>query len=254
MEIMIKPVALPEKIEWGRAEVAEQVAKLINEFSGVIYEDQKTAKKDKATLNKAKKELDDKRKEVKNIYTAPLQQFEKEVKELTGMIDDEVERIDGAVAEFEVKRRVEKREKVEKMYSETEFPFEVTLAQIENPKWMNASYKESDIAADLKDLAYHMWEDMDTLNKLPNSDLAKEYYKKTLNLAEAIRRAEETAEITKRAAAEESKAEEVKAAETASDAVTREEGDYFMTITVMASKAKLKALKEYIVANGIRIV
>ena len=263
MDIIIKPITLPDRIEWGQAEVARQVHALVGEYKDIVYTDQKTAKKDKAELNKARKELDDKRKDVKKIYTAPLSVFEDEVKELVEEIDATVTRIDKQVKEFDEIRKAEKRTKIEELFGTIEFPFEVQISQIENPKWMNASYKESEIEADLKDLAYHMREDMETLGKVQHSDLAKEYYKKTLNIRDALQKAEEAAEMTK--AAEELAADKEKVQQDDFDAMPKPEPaepekesvpepECRMTFTVVAPVSKLKALKAYLMQEGIKVI
>ena len=68
----------------------------------------KSAKSDKATINKKKKALNDKKVEVKKEYISPLENFEKQVKELVEIIDKGVNNIDTQVKDFEKKEVDEK--------------------------------------------------------------------------------------------------------------------------------------------------
>ena len=92
------PNAIVFNFEELKAELSEKIKPY--ETLAVTEDDLKSAKSDKATLNKLKKALNDKKVEVKKEYISPLENFEKQVKELVEIIDKGVNNIDTQVKDF----------------------------------------------------------------------------------------------------------------------------------------------------------
>ena len=109
-------------------------------------------KKDVATLRKMKTAIDDRRKAVKKEYEAPFKAFETKCKELTGIIDKQVDRINGELNVYEEKRKADKRLKIAQIYAQNigEYVDFLPLARISDPKWENKSYSDNDIAAEIQ--------------------------------------------------------------------------------------------------------
>ena len=100
-----------QHIDWNKAEFERAIEEAVKDYQNVAYsEDQiKQAKTDRAELNKLKKAIDDRRKEVKKTISAPYDQFEKEVKEVTKKLDDAVSQIDSQVKASEARQKEEKK-------------------------------------------------------------------------------------------------------------------------------------------------
>lgn len=109
-------------------------------------------KKDVATLRKISGAIDDKRKEVKKAYTAPLEEFEAKAKELTGIIGEQINRINSGLDVFEKKRIQQKRDHVKELYlrEASEFTEYIPLEKIYNPKWDNKSFSDNEIVSDIQ--------------------------------------------------------------------------------------------------------
>ena len=131
------PNAIVFNFEELKAELSEKIKPY--ETLAVTEDDLKSAKSDKATLNKLKKALNDKKVEVKKEYISPLENFEKQVKELVEIIDKGVNNIDTQVKDFEKKEVDEKLKEIASFYVE-EFPdyYEVLkLEKVIPNKWQN---------------------------------------------------------------------------------------------------------------------
>ena len=87
-------------------------------YRNLVYSEDslKTAKADKAQLNKLKKALDTRRKEIKAIYMEPYLRIEAQIKELTAMIDEPLQAIDGFVKGMEAEEKRQKREQIRLWY------------------------------------------------------------------------------------------------------------------------------------------
>ena len=109
-------------------------------------------KKDVATLRKMKAAIDEKRKEVKREYEKPLKTFESKCKELTGIIDTEISRINYELSEYEEKRVQEKRALILSLYIDNMSGYEeyLPLGTIYDPKWENKTCTEKTIVSDMQ--------------------------------------------------------------------------------------------------------
>lgn len=76
-------------------------------YRNLVYSEDglKSAKADKAALNKLKRALDTRRKEIKAIYMEPYLRIEAQIKELTAMIDEPLQAIDGFVKGMEAEEK-----------------------------------------------------------------------------------------------------------------------------------------------------
>ena len=147
----------------------------------VFTEEQKpAAKKDIANLRKLKKAIDDKRKEVKKTFMVPYEEFEKQVKELTSLIDEPIALIDKQVAEYEEKQRKEKAQKISELYSEVvaDKEVEVPLHTIYKKEWENITTSMKSIKQDMEDALFRIKTDLETIEGFGSDagDRAKEMY------------------------------------------------------------------------------
>ena len=211
MELTIyEPSAIPE-IRWNKEDIKREVSAMLTKYDGLVYTDKqiKDAKADRAKLNKLYKALDDKRKEMKKLCMAPYEKFESEMKEVLALISEQIGHIDGQAKEYEEVKKKEKLDQIQQAFIEEGFQPFVTFEAIYDPKWLNASVSMKQVKEALEQRKYQIGTDIHTLNQLPEFGFeAKEAYKKSLNLQQAISEARRMSDIAKaKAEAEKQRAE-----------------------------------------------
>lgn len=236
MELKINQIALPEKVTFNDEEIETALSTKLEELRTVVYTDDqiKDAKAERAKWNSLKKALNDEKIRIKKEFMTPIEDFEKKIRHFCDMIDDTVGLIDKQVKDYESRKREEKADMISEIWSGVEHPDWLDLGDIYNDKWLNVTYKLEQIEDELKDKAAKVEEDLKTIEALPEFGFeAKEEYKRTLDLAGAIREGQRLAEIQKRKEEEEKrKAEEKerqealrKAAAEAKEAAAEEQPD-----------------------------
>ena len=199
-EITVGAIAAPT---WNRNEVAEAVSAKLADYENVVYtpETISTAKADRAELNKLAKAIEDERKRIKGLYNAPYLAFEKEVKEITGMIEKAVSAIDTQVKTFEQQAKDAKAAEVRRMYSEREF-FGVPYEVIASDKWLLASTSLTAVAKEMDKIAEGIAADMTVLLTLSEYQYeAIDTYKDTANLSTAMQEVNRLKDMAARKAA-----------------------------------------------------
>ena len=180
------PNAIVFNFEELKAELSEKIKPY--ETLAVTEDDLKSAKSDKATLNKLKKALNDKKVEVKKEYISPLENFEKQVKEL-------VEIIDKGVKDFEKKEVDEKLKEIASFYVE-EFPdyYEVLkLEKVIPNKWQNKTSKLETIKQEIRDKVFKFENDIKVIKamKLECEEQMLDAYIETLDMSAALQKKHE---------------------------------------------------------------
>lgn len=201
MELKINQIALPEKVTFNDEEIETALTAKLEELRTVVYtEDQiKTAKADKANLNKLRKALSDERIRVKKEFMAPVEEFENKIKHFCDMIDTVVQGIDIQVKEYDEKKRREKADRIAEIWQSLEKPDWLDLGIIYGDKWLNATYSLKQIEDELKLAIEKTESDVKTIEALPEFSFeALEEYKRTLDLAGAIREGQRLADIQRR--------------------------------------------------------
>ena len=153
-------------------EVARSVKAYCEDFKGVVVTEDTVAdgRQMLANIRKEKKFLDDQRKELKKVWNAPYLEFEKKVKEVTALYDEPISMINSQIQELEEQRKAKKREAITEIWDRAHIPDELTgwfsLEELYNPKWENATFKESDIAGEISDHIASMKMAYDTVKLL----------------------------------------------------------------------------------------
>ena len=190
------PNAIVFNFEELKAELSEKIKPY--ETLAVTEDDLKSAKSDKATLNKLKKALNDKKVEVKKEYISPLENFEKQVKELVEIIDKGVNNIDTQVKDFEKKEVDEKLKEIASFYVE-EFPdyYEVLkLEKVIPNKWQNKTSKLETIKQEIRDKVFKFENDIKVIKamKLECEEQMLDAYIETLDMSAALQKKHELEE------------------------------------------------------------
>lgn len=273
---------VPE-IKWNNEELKAAIAEKMKEYKGLVFTEETISegKKDRANLNKLRGAIDDERKRVKKLCMEPCNRFEKEVKEVLALVDEQINAIDVQIKEVEQIKREEKRKAVQELFESIGFQKFVTLEMIWDEKWLNASVALSKVENQMKETMYRIGEEVGTISRLPEFSFeAMEVYKKTLDLTQAIKKGQELADIQKRkeealarqkAEEERRKAEEAaagkesenpeEAADTHDMPKKAEENDYTRVVSepvmridfrVWGTKERILALRDYMKQNNLK--
>lgn len=273
---------VPE-IKWNNEELKAAIAEKMKEYKGLVFTEETISegKKDRANLNKLRGAIDDERKRVKKLCMEPCNRFEKEVKEVLALVDEQISAIDIQIKEVEQIKREEKRKAVQELFESIGFQKFVTLEMIWDEKWLNASVALSKVENQMKETMYRIGEEVGTISRLPEFSFeAMEVYKKTLDLTQAIKKGQELADIQKRkeealarqkAEEERRKAEEAaagkesenpeEAADTHDAPKKAEENDYTRAVSepvmridfrVWGTKEQILALRDYMKQNNLK--
>lgn len=273
---------VPE-IKWNNEELKAAIAEKMEEYKGLVFTEETISegKKDRANLNKLRGAIDDERKRVKKLCMEPCNRFEKEVKEVLALVDEQISAIDIQIKEVEQIKREEKRKAVQKLFESIGFQKFVTLEMIWDEKWLNASVALSKVENQMKETMYRIGEEVGTISRLPEFSFeAMEVYKKTLDLTQAIKKGQELADIQKRkeealarqkVEEERRKAEEAaagkesenpeEAADTHDAPKKAEENDYTRVVSapvmridfrVWGTKEQILALRDYMKQNNLK--
>lgn len=182
----------PAEIKYDFDTAKKAIISRLDEFKGAVFteESKKIAKTELAVLRKEKAAFSDRVKEVKAEYMKPYNDFEVKAKELIALYDEPITLIDGQIKEFEEKRKNEKRELINGVYSEiaSDVSDIIPLSRIYNPKWENATYKEKDIRKDITEAAVSAQNAISTIKAMgsPDEDEAIKRYKRSLDITDAI--------------------------------------------------------------------
>lgn len=233
-----------KEILWNNEELKAEIAEKMQEYKSLAFtaETIQDAKKDRAKLNKLRTAFEDERKKVKKQCMEPYEKFERQVKELTALIDEPIRLIDSQIKEAEEFRKTQKRKDIETMFSEIGFQPFVSLEKIWDEKWLNASVSMNRIEEQMKTRMYQIGNDVATINNLPEFSFeAMEVYKKSLDLTMAIQEGQRLSEIQKRKAAYEEE-QKRKAAEEA-ERKRQEESEKLQQVPAHSVERKQDAKK-----------
>lgn len=179
-------------IEWNFEELKAEITAASQEYAASVYTDEniRGAKADRAKLNKFVDALNGKRTEIRKKLLAPDEQFGREVKELTGIIQGAIENIDAQIKDYERRQREEKTKKVREIYEdniqdlEKYLPFE----RVFRPEFANAGTTLKSIREEITGKIQQVAEGLAVLNEIdsPYAEEMKESFLKSYNLNAAL--------------------------------------------------------------------
>ena len=196
-----------KEITWNHEEIKREVAERVSRYQNIVYTDDqiKDAKTDRANLRKFAEALEAKRKEIKKQCLEPYEAFEKQVKEITAIVNEPIMLIDRQIKEYEEGKREEKRAAIEAYWitlsDDGKIPEGISLAQIFNEKWLNASVDIKTVCSEIHAKLDQIEKDLHTLAEMPEFAFeAAEVYRHTLDLNKAITEGKRLVEMQKRKA------------------------------------------------------
>ncbi|QOV20551.1 DUF1351 domain-containing protein [Blautia liquoris] len=190
-----------KEIQWNNEELKQEITATMQEYKSLAFTEEniKDAKADRAKLNKLRTAFEDERKKIKKQCMEPYTKFEKQVKEIVSLIDEPIALIDSQIKEVDDQKKAQKQKDIEELFGSLGFQNFVTLDKIFDSKWLNASVAMSKIEEQMKSQMFQIGHELETIRKLPEFAFeAKELYKKTLDMNQAIQEGQRLAEIQKR--------------------------------------------------------
>jgi len=224
MELVMKTdlaKAIPQAIEFNYDELKKQLPERLTYYNNLVVTEEsiKSAKSDKATLNKLRTAFEEARKEVKRDCLKPYEDFNSKESELVGMIDKAITSIDGQVKTFDEQKKQEKYNSILSAYSANigDLASLLPFDKINNPRWLNVSYKMADIEKEIKDTVFKVKNSLNIIKAfgVECEQQMIDKYLETLDMGAAMaektryeeqqKRLKDYAEAQRKAAAEEAK-------------------------------------------------
>lgn len=214
MKVIIDEYQLPQELKFNFEELKTELQAKAKEYEVMTYtEEQLTeAKKDRANLNKLKKALNDERIRREKEYMQPFNEFKSKINEIIAIIDKPVAMIDAQVKNYEEKKKEEKQEAINALFAAKEFPEWITVGQIQDKSWLNATTSMKQIDDNMTGWKNRIETEQKTIENLPEFAFeAMEIYKTTLDMAKAIAEGQRLAYIQRRKKEAEAAAEKMRA-------------------------------------------
>lgn len=214
MKVIIDEYQLPQELKFNFEELKTELQAKAKEYEVMTYtEEQLTeAKKDRANLNKLKKALNDERIRREKEYMQPFNEFKSKINEIIAIIDKPVAMIDAQVKNYEEKKKEEKQEAINALFAAKEFPEWITVGQIQDKSWLNATTSMKQIDDNMTGWKNRIETEQKTIESLPEFAFeAMEIYKTTLDMAKAIAEGQRLADIQRRKKEAEAAAEKMRA-------------------------------------------
>lgn len=202
MELNVKEVTLPKKIEWNYEELKTEIAEKAKIYETMVYTDDqiKLAKSDKAKLNHLKKALNDERIAREREYMKPFNEFKSQINEIISIIDKPVSIIDKQVKEYDQIKKREKAKKCLELFEELNRNYDwLDYSKVSNPKWSNATFGLNKVQEEIEGKLEQIENDLNTLSSLEAFSFeAIEEYKRSLDVGKAIAEGQRLVAIQKR--------------------------------------------------------
>ena len=192
LKLVISPLKKMEAIKFNYEELKGGLQESLKKYQNLVYTSQniKEAKDDRATLNALKKSLNDEKIKIKKEFEVPYKDFEDKIKELIELVDKPASEIDKQVKIFEEAEKVKKRESIENIYAENigSYADLIPLQQIYDSRWENKTYKETDIKKEIQDIVKKVDSDIKVIAELKSEFefQIKDTYFRTLDLGQAL--------------------------------------------------------------------
>ena len=202
MELNVKEVALPKKIDWNYEELKAEITEKAKTYETMVYTDDqiKLAKSDKAKLNHLKKALNDERIAREREYMKPFNEFKSQINEIISIIDKPVSIIDKQVKEYDQIKKREKAKKCLELFEELNCNYDwLDYSKVSNPKWTNTTFTLKKVQEEIEGKLEQIENDLNTLSSLEAYSFeAIEEYKTSLDVGRAIAEGQRLVDIQKR--------------------------------------------------------
>lgn len=181
-----------QKIDWNKAELEANVRSIVEAYQGLVYTEDTVsdAKKDRAAIRKLLNEIEDRRKLVKKKCMEPYEVFESDLKDVTALIKEQIDIIDGQVKEYENSVKEEKKARLQDVYTEEigELAEVLPFERVFEAQYLNVSFKESKAATEIQEKIQRVKNDLAAIDALDSKYKlnAKDVYVRTLDMSQAM--------------------------------------------------------------------
>ena len=159
-----------KKIEWNFEELKEEVTAKAKEYAATVYTDEtiKAAKADRATLNKFVEAVKGERTAIRKKLLEPDELFGEQIKELTGIVQGAIDKIDTQIKDYESRQREEKTAKIKEFYEANIHDIGQCLPfdRVMKPQYANASTTMKSIKEEILALIQKVDEGLAILNEV----------------------------------------------------------------------------------------
>lgn len=183
-----KPGSVSFNFEEAKAFLNER----LEEYRAAVFTDDsiKEAKGYVAYLRKEQTAFKSRVTEVKNEYMQPFNDFKEKADELVRLYDEPINFINDQVADFEERRKAQKKKAILAIYNELigDVADYLPLNRIYNIKWENATFKEKDIRIEISEVAESTRQAIETIKAMESESVEKALliYRTDLSLTNAI--------------------------------------------------------------------
>lgn len=187
---------LPQEIVWNKEDIKAWLSERVSHYNSLVVTEDgiKEAKADRAKLNALKTAIDTRRKEIKKEFLTPLQSFEKDIKEITSLIDEPIANIDKQTKAFEQAEKDKKKSELQRFFRDNakDLGEIITFDQIFNDKWLNKTVSVMTATQEIMTTFEKISSDLSVIGGLKSEfELQiKSKYLESLDLAEALREQE----------------------------------------------------------------
>lgn len=159
-----------QRIDWNKAELEANVRSIVAAYQGLVYAEDTVsdAKNDRAALRKLLNEIEDRRKLVKKKCMEPYEAFESDLKDVTALIKEQIDIIDGQVKEYENSVKEEKKARLQDVYTEAigELAEVLPFERVFEAQYLNVSFKESKAATEIQEKIQRVKSDLAAIDAL----------------------------------------------------------------------------------------
>jgi hypothetical protein len=174
-------------------------AKLEEYKPETYFGDADMARKDRAELNNSKKVLSQARIQLMRELMKPYSDFETRCKNLEKMIDTASGKLDDIVKTKEEEEKTAKKIRITEIWNSRNFTI-VSLEKIFNPRWLNKSYKESDISAEIDEAIEKILANLKQIERFSDdAETLKAHYLLSLDIEETFQYGDELQQARERA-------------------------------------------------------
>ena len=175
------------KLETNISSLETFVAERLKEYSPELYNgDAVSAKKDRASLNSAKNQIAQSRRALMSELMKPYEDFETRCKKLEKAIELASDKLDEIVKVKENEEKTAKKSLIETVWENKNFNL-FNLDKIFNQKWLNKTYKLTDIENEINIIIENTYKDLKTIEQYSdNAELLKAKYLETLNIGDTL--------------------------------------------------------------------
>lgn len=185
----VKRILTPGTIEANFDEMETGIRERLKEFEGAQFteESRTMCKAIIADLRKEKTEISDAVKQVKKEWLTPFDRFKARADELIALYDEKINYLDAQNKEMEAKRIESKKAVIKEIYDASGIEV-FALDDIYNPRWENATFKDTEIKAEMAQIKSQTDEDIQIIYSMNSAatDEAIRVYKATRKLSEAL--------------------------------------------------------------------